>query len=40
MHCKALPFLRQVLRGRLTQGTQQLSLCWGVREEFPRALTL
>jgi hypothetical protein len=40
MCSKALSFLRQVLRGRVTQGPQELGLCWGVREEFPRALAL
>ena len=40
MRSKALPFLRQVLRGSLTQGIQYLGLCWGAREEFPRALAL
>ena len=37
---KALPFLRHVLRGRLTPGPQSLGLCWGPREAFPRALAL
>jgi hypothetical protein len=40
MRRKALSFLRQVLRGSLTQDTQYLSLGWGVREEFPCALAL
>src|SRR4030095_17062979 len=40
MCSKALSCLRQVLRGRVTQGPQELGLCWGVREEFPRALAL
>ena len=40
MRSTALSFLRQVLRGSLTQGTQYLSLCWGAREEFPCALAL
>src|SRR5712692_5461782 len=37
---KALPFLREILRRRLTQGLQGLSFCWGAREEFPSALAL
>ena len=37
---KALPFLRQLLRWSLTHGIEELSLCGGAREEFPRPLTL
>jgi hypothetical protein len=40
MFSKALPFLRQVLMWSLTQGTQYLGLCWGVRQECPSALAL
>jgi len=40
MFSKALSFLRQVLRWSVTHGIEQLGLCWGAREEFPRALAL
>ena len=40
MRSKALPFLRQLLRWGLTHGIEYLGLCWGAREEFPRALAL
>ena len=40
MRSKALPFLRQILRWGLTHGIEYLGLCWGAREEFPRALAL
>lgn len=40
MRSKALSFLRQVLRGSVTYDIQYLGLCWGAREEFPRALAL
>ena len=40
MCSKALPFLRQFLRWGLTHGLKYLGLCWGAREEFPRALAL
>ena len=40
MLSKALPFLSQVLRWGLTQGTQYLGFCWGARQEFPSALAL
>jgi hypothetical protein len=40
MRSKALSFLRQVLRGSLTQGIQELALCRGAREQFPCALAL
>ena len=40
MRSKALPFLHQLLRWGLTRGLEYLGLCWGAREEFPRALAL
>jgi hypothetical protein len=40
MRSKALSFLRQVLRESVTYDIQYLGLCWGAREEFPRALAL
>ena len=40
MLSEALPFLSQVLRWGLTQGTQYLGFCWGARQEFPSALAL
>ena len=40
MFNNALPFLRQLLRWGLTHGLEDLGLCWGAREEFPRALAL
>jgi hypothetical protein len=40
MRSKALPFLRQFLRWSVTYGSEYLGLCWGTREEFPRALAL
>jgi hypothetical protein len=40
MFSKALPFLRQIRWWGLTHGLEYLGLCWGAREEFPRALAL
>src|ERR671928_441525 len=40
MRSKALSFLRQVLRGSVTQGIQELALCRGAWEKFPCALAL
>jgi hypothetical protein len=40
MRSQALPFLHQLLQWCLTHGIEYLDLCWGVREEFPRALAL
>src|SRR5712691_2515760 len=37
---KALPGLPQLLRRCLTRGIESLGLCWGAREEFPRAWAL
>ena len=36
----ALPCLRQFRRWGVTHGLEELGLCGGVREEFPRALAL
>jgi hypothetical protein len=40
MRSKALPFLRQLLRGSLAHGIEYLGLCGRAREEFPSALAL
>ena len=40
MRSKALPFLRLILGWNLTHSIEDLGLCWGAREEFPRALAL
>jgi hypothetical protein len=40
MRSTALSFLRQIRRWSLTHGPQELSLCGGTRQEFPRALAL
>jgi hypothetical protein len=40
MRSKALPFLRQVLRGGVTQGLAYFGLCGGLGQELPSALAL
>src|SRR4029450_6758750 len=40
MRSKALPFLRQVLGGGLTQGIAYFGLCRGLGQELPSALAL
>ncbi len=40
MRSKALPFLRQVLGGGLTQGLAYFGLCRGLGQELPSALAL
>ena len=40
MRSKALPFLRQVLGGGVTQGIAYFGLCRGLGQELPSALAL
>src|SRR2546421_5017564 len=40
MRSTALPFVSQVLRGRVAHRIESLRLCWGPRQEFPGALAV